>query len=176
MAGQGPSRRELLQALSLASAAARFLDSPAGALLSRNSATRNPFIVRSFFQPANTRQLRCCLTYIAHDARCRGKTAAGRREAGVAEFIDFMVFSDETLQQQFRDGFQWLDHAAARRDFVRLSCRGTECSPRSGSPTKPRSSGDEKTGQDVLPAISANTRSWGFTPLASASNHWTILA
>ena len=49
-----------------------------------------------------------------------GKLQPGAREAGVAEFIDFMVFSDETLQQPFRDGLGWLDHAGTAA-FVRLS-------------------------------------------------------
>jgi gluconate 2-dehydrogenase gamma chain len=36
----------------------------------------------------------------------------GAKDAGVAEFIDFMVFSDPTLQPQFRDGLAWLDNAS----------------------------------------------------------------
>jgi gluconate 2-dehydrogenase gamma chain len=36
----------------------------------------------------------------------------GAREAGVAEFVDFMVFSDSALQSPFRQGLQWLDHAS----------------------------------------------------------------
>ncbi len=33
----------------------------------------------------------------------------GAREAGVAEFIDFMVWSDPSVQYQFRLGLSWLD-------------------------------------------------------------------
>src|SRR3984957_12467806 len=32
----------------------------------------------------------------------------GSREAGVAEFIDFMVFHDESLQYPFRLGLSWM--------------------------------------------------------------------
>ena len=34
----------------------------------------------------------------------------GARQAGVAEFIDFMVASDSTLQTPMIDGLRWLDH------------------------------------------------------------------
>jgi len=36
----------------------------------------------------------------------------GAREAGAAEFIDFMVFTDPKLQPPFRDGLAWLDLAS----------------------------------------------------------------
>jgi hypothetical protein len=36
----------------------------------------------------------------------------GAKEAGVAEFVDFMVFRDSALQVLFRQGLQWLDHAS----------------------------------------------------------------
>jgi hypothetical protein len=40
----------------------------------------------------------------------------GAREAGVSEFIDFMVASDRDVQPRFRKGLAWLD-AHARRDL-----------------------------------------------------------
>jgi gluconate 2-dehydrogenase gamma chain len=40
------------------------------------------------------------------------KLLPGAKEAGVAEFIDFMVLSDATLQAPFREGLQSLDRAA----------------------------------------------------------------
>jgi gluconate 2-dehydrogenase gamma chain len=36
----------------------------------------------------------------------------GAREAGVAEFVDFMVFSDPSVQYQMRYGLTWLDTRA----------------------------------------------------------------
>ena len=36
----------------------------------------------------------------------------GAREAGVSEFIDFMVFSDPAVQYRFRYGLTWLDARA----------------------------------------------------------------
>jgi len=39
----------------------------------------------------------------------------GAGEAGVSEFIDFMVWSDPTLQYSFRSGLTWLDaHSRSR--------------------------------------------------------------
>jgi gluconate 2-dehydrogenase gamma chain len=46
----------------------------------------------------------------------------GAKEAGVAEFIDFMVFSDAAIQAPFHDGLQWLDHAdTPAAPFVNLA-------------------------------------------------------
>jgi gluconate 2-dehydrogenase gamma chain len=36
----------------------------------------------------------------------------GAKEAGVAEFIDFMVYRDASLQAPFEQGLRWLDRAA----------------------------------------------------------------
>src|SRR5215472_7750702 len=33
----------------------------------------------------------------------------GSRETGVSEFVDFMVFSDPSIQYRFRYGLTWLD-------------------------------------------------------------------
>jgi hypothetical protein len=46
----------------------------------------------------------------------------GAKEAGVAEFIDFMVKSDVSLHAPFRQGLIWLDHASGeRQSFVALT-------------------------------------------------------
>jgi hypothetical protein len=45
----------------------------------------------------------------------------GAKDAGVAEFIDFMVYSDPSLQTQFRDGLTWLDKASKPAGFAALS-------------------------------------------------------
>jgi gluconate 2-dehydrogenase gamma chain len=48
----------------------------------------------------------------------------GAREAGVSEFIDFMVFSDPPLQYRFRYGLTWIDalsHSHHGRPFRELT-------------------------------------------------------
>ena len=47
----------------------------------------------------------------------------GAREAGVSEFIDFMVFSDTGIQYRFRYGLTWLDTRSEelhRKTFCKL--------------------------------------------------------
>ena len=45
----------------------------------------------------------------------------GAKEAGVSEFIDFIVNSDASLQGPFRSGLKWLDDAAGnQQSFVGL--------------------------------------------------------
>ena len=49
---------------------------------------------------------------------------AGAREAGVAEFVDFMVYSDDSLQYPFRLGLSWMDAHAERlhgKKFIELT-------------------------------------------------------
>jgi gluconate 2-dehydrogenase gamma chain len=117
VAGQGPSRRELLQALTLASAASAFAGfsrwsygfDEAAAPKMANPVYRPQFFSAEQYQ---TVELLADLILPAMDK-------PGAKEAGVAEFIDFMVFSDTSLQAPFRDGLQWLDHAGTA-SFVSL--------------------------------------------------------
>jgi hypothetical protein len=133
MAGQGPSRRELLQALTLASAAAAFTGFGRWGYAFAENAAHHHDTPKSdpgphtnynpqFFTPSeyHSVDVLCALilpatTSLAHpeDGTKTYKTQPGAREAGVAEFIDFMVFSDPTLQETFRNGLQWMDRASA---------------------------------------------------------------
>ena len=48
----------------------------------------------------------------------------GARDAGVSEFVDFMVWHDEDIQYAFRTGVAWLDAFATENfgaEFVRLN-------------------------------------------------------
>jgi gluconate 2-dehydrogenase gamma chain len=130
LAGQGPSRRELLQALTLASAASTFPGfsrwSFAFAESSAAPVMVNPVYRPQVFSPGQYRTVEVLVELIlpavpATEA-ASPKPQPGAREAGVAEFIDFMVFSDATLQTPFRDGLQWLDRASTpAADFVSLT-------------------------------------------------------
>jgi gluconate 2-dehydrogenase gamma chain len=65
-----------------------------------------------FFSPAQQQTIEVLSELIlpaSHDAA--EKLQPGAKAAGVAEFIDFMVFNDPTLHAPFRDGLRWLDHA-----------------------------------------------------------------
>ena len=114
MAGQGPSRRELLQALTLATAAAAFSGFSRWSYALAEQRILQPAYRPQFFSPSQYQTVELLAELIlpaTHDAA--GKAQPGASEAGVAEFIDFMVFSDPSLQPEFHHGLQWLDHAAA---------------------------------------------------------------
>ena len=113
MAGQGLERREVLRILSLASAASGYSgfsrwsfacdhegDSPVA---------KSPSYTPIFFSAAEYATVeRLADLIIPSDG------SPGAREAGVSEFIDFMVGSDPSLQYRFRYGLTWLDAHAGR--------------------------------------------------------------
>ena len=110
MAGQGFERREILRVLSLAAAAGQLgmferwafacPDHPDHSLVPGPAQSYKP----SFFTPDEyaTVEILCDLI-IPNDGR------AGAKDAGVSEFIDFMVASDPEIQPRFRFGLAWLD-------------------------------------------------------------------
>jgi len=135
LAGQGPSRRELLQALTLASAASAFsgfsrwnfafAETNARHHSDPSTPMVNPVYRPQFFSPSQYRTVELLAELILPAVpsvvgAASSKPQPGARETGVAEFIDFMVFSDAILQTPFRDGLQWLDGASAPADFVSL--------------------------------------------------------
>ena len=127
MAGQNLERREMLRALSLAAGASQFpgfvkwafadpeagrhggspLD-PSGS----QAKTNNPYKPQFFTGDEHEIVSRLAELIIPTDG------TPGAREAGVSEFIDFIVFSDQSLQYRFRYGVRWID-AHARYLFGR---------------------------------------------------------
>jgi gluconate 2-dehydrogenase gamma chain len=134
MAGQAPSRRELLQALTLAGFASTFsgfsrwsyalgeemgMHHPQDAVMPRARASYTP----QFFSPEEYRLIEVLVDLILPSTKdSLQQVQPGAKEAGVAEFIDFMVFSDHSLELPFRDGLAWLNHASKpAAGFVALS-------------------------------------------------------
>jgi hypothetical protein len=124
MAGQGIERREVLRILGTAAAAARFpgfskwgfaCGHVGNATLQIKPATYTP----QFFTQAEYASVeRLADLIIPSDA------TPGATEAGVAEFIDFMVASDSEAQYPFRLGLAWLNAHAERtlgKRFVELT-------------------------------------------------------
>lgn len=114
MAGQGVQRREILRILGVAAAAAHFPGfskwafacGHAGAAMQIKPAQYAP----QFFSVGEYATVeRLTEIIIPSD------TSPGAKEAGVAEFIDFMVASDPTVQYPFRLGLAWLDAHSERR-------------------------------------------------------------
>ena len=124
MAGQNLERREMLRALSLAAGASQFpgfvkwafadpeVDRRRQPLLPAESQAKNSYKPQFFTDDEYEIISRLSELIIPTDA------TSGAKEAGVSEFIDFIVFSDPNLQYLFRYGIRWID-AHARYLFGR---------------------------------------------------------
>jgi hypothetical protein len=124
MAGQGVQRREVLRILGSAAAAAQFpgfskwgfaCGHIGNAALQIKPATYHP---RFFTSPEYALVERIAEIIIPTDE------TPGANEAGVAEFIDFMVARDRPVQHGFRTGLTWLNAHAERtvgKNFLDLS-------------------------------------------------------
>lgn len=118
MAGQNLERREMLRALSLAAGASQFPGfvkwafadpeaahhgarslNPAESQAKPNNSYKPQFFTSDEYEIVS----RLSELIIPTDA------TPGAREAGVSEFIDFIVFSDPSLQYRFRYGVRWID-------------------------------------------------------------------
>ena len=122
MAGQGLERREVLRILSLAAAASGYPGFSRWTFACAHDGApppaKRPSYTPGFFTaPEYATVERLAEIIIPSDG------SPGAREAGVSEFIDFMVGSDPSLQYRFRYGLTWLDahagrlHGAAFRDL-----------------------------------------------------------
>ena len=117
MAGQNMERREILRVLSLAAAAAQFpgFERWAFACPQQSSTTsienaRAPYKTQFFASDEYS------IIETLTDLIIPNDGTPGAKDAGVAEFIDFMTFSDPAIQFQMRYGVGWLD-ARARGVF-----------------------------------------------------------
>jgi gluconate 2-dehydrogenase gamma chain len=120
MAGQGTQRRDVLRLLAFASAAAQFPgfsrwayggtdhtghNQPSGADTSNRPENYSP----QFLDPAQYAILaRLTDIIIPPDDRKGDMRTAGAVQAGVPEFIDFMLVHDTTIQYPFRIGLTWI--------------------------------------------------------------------
>jgi gluconate 2-dehydrogenase gamma chain len=120
MANQSPDRREILSMLGKIAALSQipgfsrwvcFAEHPHQQSLH----TRPPAYHPLFFSPAEYNTVDIVTEHIIpKDA------TAGAHEAGVAEFIDFMVSHDPELQYPFRTGLGWLDAFAMEKKGARF--------------------------------------------------------
>jgi len=167
MAGQNLERREMLRALSLAAGASQFpgfvkwafadpeashhggepikISAQSGAQAKPNNSYNPQFFTNDEYETIS----RLSELIIPTDA------TPGAREAGVSEFIDFIVFSDPNLQYRFRYGVRWID-AHARYLFGR---RFLEITPEQQTETlnhlayKDRHRAGEEDGRDFFRLI-----------------------
>jgi hypothetical protein len=115
MANQSPDRRQVLQMLGVAAAAAQFpgfsrwcFGAEAQAF---SAAADKPPYTPQFFTPEEYAAIDTLTEIIIpHD------DTPGARDAGVAEFIDFMTAHDDEIQQPFQSGLKWLN-AKSRNQY-----------------------------------------------------------
>lgn len=124
MAGQGIQRREILRILGTAATAAQFpgfskwafaCGHVGNARLQIKPAEYHPQFFTAGEYPAIER---------LSDIILPNDGTPGALDAGVPEFIDFMVFSDPSAQYNFRTGLAWLDAYAeqsAGKKFMDLA-------------------------------------------------------
>ena len=124
MAGQGIQRREVLRILGTAAVAGRFpgfskWGFACGHVGNAASQIKPAAYSPQFFTPAEYATVeRLADLIIPRDV------TPGAKEAGVAEFIDFMVASDPEAQYPFRTGLVWMNVHAERtfgKHFVELT-------------------------------------------------------
>lgn len=109
MAGQGIERREVLRVLALASAASGFPGFSRWAFACDHADGEPPqprpaAYAPHFFSPAEYETVERLVDLIIPS-----DGTPGAKDAGVAEFVDFMVWSDPSVQYDFRYGLTWLD-------------------------------------------------------------------
>ncbi len=133
MAGQTPSRREVLQALTLAGVASTFSgfsrwSYALGEETNPNHHQDAPVQIShaaytpQFFSPSEYRTVEVLADLILPATEDSShQPQPGAKDAGVAEFIDFMVYSDSSIQAQFQDGIAWLDKTSKPAGFTALS-------------------------------------------------------
>lgn len=127
MANQNPNRRELLEMLSRVAAASQFpgfskwtyaAEHAEHHKMDETAPSRQANYQPQFFNPAEYAIVERLVDLIIPQ-----DDSPGAKEAGVAEFIDFMVANDPEMPKPFHDGLEWLDqlaHNSAGTGFVLL--------------------------------------------------------
>jgi Gluconate 2-dehydrogenase subunit 3 len=114
MAGQGIQRREMLQILGVAAAAARFPGFSKWGFACGHLGNAALQIKPAAYHPQFFTADEYALVERLADIIIPSDATPGAKEAGVAEFIDFMVASDPEVQYSFRTGLTWLNAHAER--------------------------------------------------------------
>ena len=111
MGGQNLERREVLRVMSLAAAAAQFpgFHRWSFAFGHTQPAAASPITQASSYQPRFFSSEEFSSLELLTELIIPSDGSPGAREAGVAEFIDFMVSNDPEIQYRFRYGLSWID-------------------------------------------------------------------
>lgn len=124
MAGQGVGRREMLRILGTAAAAAHFPGFSKWSFACGHIGNAGLQIKPATYQPQFFTTAEYAMVERLADMIIPSDVTPGAKEAGAAEFIDFMVASDPEPQYAFRSGLAWLNAHSERsmgRKFVDLT-------------------------------------------------------
>jgi hypothetical protein len=114
MAGQGIQRREMLRILGTAAAAAHFPGFSKWAFACGHIGNAVLQIKPAIYHPKFFTAGEYVMVEQLADIIIPSDSTPGAKEAGVAEFIDFMVASDPGAQYPFRMGLAWLNAHSER--------------------------------------------------------------
>ncbi|HTS35752.1 MAG TPA: gluconate 2-dehydrogenase subunit 3 family protein [Candidatus Solibacter sp.] len=109
MAGQGIQRRAMLRILGTAAAAGQFPGFSKWAFACGHVGNARLQIKPAVYAPQFFSRAEYAVVERLAEIIIPTDETPGAKEAGVAEFIDFMVFSDPDAQYSFRTGLAWLD-------------------------------------------------------------------
>jgi gluconate 2-dehydrogenase gamma chain len=124
MAGQGIQRSEMLRILGTAAAAAHFPGFSKWAFACGHIGNAALQIKPAIYHPQFFTAAEYTIVERLAEIIIPSDSTPGAKEAGVAEFIDFMVASDPEVQYPFRMGLAWLDAHSERsmgKRFVELT-------------------------------------------------------
>jgi gluconate 2-dehydrogenase gamma chain len=124
MAGQGVHRREILRIMGTAAAAATFPGFSKWGFACGHVGNAALQIKPAEYHPQFFTLLEYAMLERLTDIIIPSDKTPGAKEAGVAEFIDFMVANDPEQQYPFRMGLAWLNAHCERtvgKKFVELS-------------------------------------------------------
>lgn len=109
MAGQGVGRRQILKILGTAAAAAQFPGFSKWGFACGHIGNAALQIKPAAYSPQFFTAAEYAMVERLADLIIPSDSTPGAKEAGVAEFIDFMVASDPDSQYAFRTGLTWLN-------------------------------------------------------------------
>lgn len=109
MAGQGVGRREVLRILGTAAAAAHFPGFSRWSFACGHIGNAALQIKPADYHPQFFTAAEYAIVERLTEIIIPSDATPGAKEAGVAEFIDFMVANDPEQQYPFRTGLAWLD-------------------------------------------------------------------
>jgi len=124
MAGQDIQRREILRIMAMGAVASQFPGFTKWVFACGHSAADMQQIKPATYKPLFFSDAEFAVVERMTDLIIPSDATPGAREAGVAEFVDFMIAHDRERQYKFRTGITWLNAHSERllgHPFAELS-------------------------------------------------------